>query len=48
MKTFKQYISEIAKGIYKGFCMLIIDGQKVDVEVDLSDQKENDRRKINI
>ena len=48
MRTFKQYISEIAKGIYKGFGMLIIDGQKVDVEVDLSDQKENDRRKINI
>ena len=35
MKTFKQYISEIAKGIYKGFGMLIIDGQKVDVEVEL-------------
>ena len=43
MKTFKQYISEIAKGIYKGFGMLIIDGQKVDVEVELygTDNKNN-------
>ena len=43
MKKFKQYISEIAKGIYKGFGMLIIDGQKVDVEVELygTDNKNN-------
>jgi len=43
MKTFNQYISEIAKGIYKGFGMLIIDGQKVDVEVELygTDNKNN-------
>jgi len=44
MKTFKEHVlNEIKKGIFKGIGGLKIDGQKVDVEVELygTDNKNN-------